>query len=103
MEARYKVAFGWGVMMIPAVIGDLQERVPSEELVSGWTSRHCGTSPHIDFDHHRPRTTSHVRPKVAKLRHDVSQPARSADEIVVTMLFHHLSQSTDEASLVGLP
>jgi len=41
--------------MIPAMIGDLQERVhpldvlPLEGLASGGTSRRRGTSPHIDF------------------------------------------------------
>jgi hypothetical protein len=56
--------------MIPAIFWDLQERVPpldvppSEGLASGGTSRHCGTSPHIDFDHRRPRATSPVRPEV---------------------------------------
>ena len=49
--------------MIPEVIGDLQERVPpldvppSEGLATGGTSRHCGTSPNIDFDQRRQQTT----------------------------------------------
>ncbi len=53
--------------MIPEVIGDLQERVPpldvppSEGLATGGTSRHCGTSPNIDFDQRRQQTTSRVR------------------------------------------
>ena len=58
--------------MIPALIWDLQERVPpldvppSEGLASGGTSRDCGTSPSIDFDHRRQRTTLPVHPEVEK-------------------------------------
>jgi hypothetical protein len=59
--------------MIPAMIGDLRERVPpldvppSEGLASGGKSRHCGTSRHIDFYRRRSGTAATVRPR-AKTR-----------------------------------
>jgi hypothetical protein len=58
-----------GQVMIPAMIGDLQERVPpldvppSEGFVSEGTSRHRWTNSHIVFDQRRPCTTSHFRPE----------------------------------------
>ena len=52
--------------MIPAVIRDLQERIPPLDVPpsEGFASGRAPANPHIDFDHRRPRTTSPVLPEV---------------------------------------